>query len=43
MRVLLTFSIDPEKGDTLIKEGRIGETMAPYLKSFSPKQRTSHL
>ena len=27
MRILITFSINPEKGDQLIKEGRIGETM----------------
>jgi hypothetical protein len=43
VRILLTFSIDPEKGDQLIKEGRIGETWAPYSKSFSLKQRISQM
>ena len=53
MRILLSFTIHPDKGDALIKEGRIGETMAtileelkpwrPYSKSFSPKRRTSQL
>ena len=37
MRVLLTFSIDPEKGDQLIKEGRIGETMASILEDLQPE------
>ena len=43
MRILLTFSINPEKGDQLIKEGRIGETMGPYSKSLSLKQRISQM
>ena len=37
MRVLLTFSIDPEKGDQLIKEGRIGETMESILQDLQPE------
>jgi hypothetical protein len=37
MRVLLTFTIHPDKGDALIKEGRIGETMAPVLEELQPE------
>ena len=37
MRVLLTFSIQPEKGDALIKEGRIGETMESILEELQPE------
>ncbi len=37
MRILLTFSIQPEKGDALIKEGRIGETMASILEDLQPE------
>ena len=37
MRVLLTFSIHPEKGDQLIKEGRIGETMESILEELQPE------
>ena len=37
MRVPLTFSIDPEKGDALIKEGRLGATMAPILEDLQPE------
>ena len=37
MRILLTFSIDPEKGDRLIKEGRIGETMGSILEQLRPE------
>jgi hypothetical protein len=37
MRILLTFSIDPEKGDQLIKEGRIGETMESILEELQPE------
>jgi hypothetical protein len=37
MRVMLMFSIQPEKGDTLIKEGRIGETMASILEELQPE------
>ncbi len=37
MRVLLTFSINPEKGDQLIKEGRIGETMESILQDLQPE------
>jgi hypothetical protein len=28
VRILLTFSINPEKGDELIKEGRIGDSVS---------------
>src|ERR671921_498366 len=37
VRVMLTFSINPEKGDRLIKEGRIGETMASILEDLQPE------
>ncbi len=37
MRILLTFSINPEKGDQLIKEGRIGETMESILEELQPE------
>src|SRR5215203_5030785 len=37
MRILLKFSIDPENGDTLIKEGRMGETMASILEELQPE------
>ena len=37
MRILLTFSINPEKGDQLIKEGRIGETMSSILEELQPE------
>ena len=37
MRVLLTFTINPEKGDQLIKEGRIGETMESILEELRPE------
>ena len=37
MRILLTFSINPEKGDQLIKEGRIGETMGSILEELQPE------
>ncbi len=37
MRVLITFSINPEKGDQLIKEGRIGETMESILEDLQPE------
>ena len=37
MRILLTFSIDPEKGDELIKGGRIGETMQSILEQLQPE------
>jgi hypothetical protein len=43
VRILVTFSIDPEKGDQLIKEGRIGETMGSILDELSLKQRTSRM
>ena len=37
MRVMLAFSIHPEKGDALIKEGRIGETMESILQELQPE------
>ncbi len=37
MRVMLSFRIDPEKGDALIKEGRIGETMESILEELKPE------
>ena len=37
MRVMLTFTIHPEKGDALIKEGRMGETMATILEDLQPE------
>ena len=37
MRVMLSFSIDPERGDALIKEGRIGETMGSILEELRPE------
>jgi hypothetical protein len=37
MRMLLKFSIDPENGDTLVKNGRMGETMASILEELRPE------
>ena len=37
MRVMLSFSIDPERGDALIKEGRMGETMETILQALQPE------
>lgn len=37
VRVMITFSINPEKGDGLIKEGRLGETMASILEDLQPE------
>jgi hypothetical protein len=37
MRILLKYSIDPDKGDELIKEGRLGEAMAPILEDLQPE------
>ena len=37
MRFLLTFSMSPEKGDQLVKEGRIGETMGSILDDLQPE------
>ncbi len=37
MRVMITFSVNPEKGDQLIKEGRIGETIASILEDLQPE------
>ena len=37
MRMLLKFSIDPENGDTLVKNGRMGETLASILEELQPE------
>ncbi len=37
MRIMLAFSIHPEKGDALIKEGCIGETMESILQELQPE------
>ena len=37
VRILVTFSINPEKGDQLVKEGRIGETMGSILDELQPE------
>src|SRR3712207_9417036 len=37
MRILLRCSFDPEKTDALIKEGHLGETMAPILEDLQPE------
>jgi len=37
VRILVTFSINPEKGDQLIKEGRMGETMESILEELQPE------
>ncbi len=37
VRILVTFSMNPEKGDQLIKEGRIGETMNSILDDLQPE------
>ena len=37
MRVMVTFSIQPEKGDALIKDGSIGETMQSILEDLKPE------
>ena len=37
MRILITFTIDPEKGHQLIKEGRIGQTMGSLLEDLQPE------
>ena len=37
MRVMLSFTIQPEKGDALIKEGRIGETLESILEDLQPE------
>jgi hypothetical protein len=34
---MLSFSIDPERGDALIKEGRMGETMETILQALQPE------
>ena len=37
MRILITFTINPEKGHQLIKEGRMGETMGSILEELQPE------
>ncbi len=37
VRILVTFSMSPEKGDQLVKEGRIGETMGSILDDLQPE------
>ena len=37
VRILVTFSMNPEKGDQLIKEGRIGETLGSILDDLQPE------
>ena len=37
MRVMLSFTIQPEKGDALIKEGRIGENLESILEDLQPE------
>ena len=37
MRIMVTFSMNPEKADALIKEGRIGETMESILEDLQPE------
>ncbi len=37
MRMLLSFTIQPEIGDSLIREGRIGETVASILEELQPE------
>jgi hypothetical protein len=37
VRILITFRINPEKGDQLIKEGRLGETMGSILEELQPE------
>ena len=37
MRIMLAFSIQPERGDALIKEGRMGETMGTILEELQPE------
>ncbi len=37
MRVMVTFSIQPEKGDALIKDGSMGETIQSILEEIKPE------
>jgi hypothetical protein len=37
MRIMLTFSIQPEKGDALIRDGSIGETMQSIFEEINPE------
>jgi hypothetical protein len=37
MRVMVTFSIQPEKGDALIKDGTMGETIQSILEEIKPE------
>lgn len=37
MRVMVTFSIQPEKGDALIKDGSMGEILQSILEEIEPE------
>jgi|SRR5919107_1300159 hypothetical protein len=37
MRIMLAFSMQPERADALIKEGRMGETMGAILEEIQPE------
>jgi hypothetical protein len=37
MRIMVTFSIQPEKGDALIRDGSIGETMQSIFEEINPE------
>ena len=37
MRIMLAFSMQPERADALIKEGRMGETMGTILEEIRPE------
>jgi hypothetical protein len=37
MRVMVTFSIQPEKGDALIKDGSMGEIVQFILEEIKPE------
>ena len=37
MRIMITFSIQPEKGDALIKDGTVGETMQSIFEDIDPE------
>src|SRR5215208_6618672 len=37
VRILITFTIDHEKGHQMIKEGRIGQTMGTILEDLQPE------
>jgi hypothetical protein len=37
MRVMVTFSIQPEKGDALIKDGSVGEILQSIVEDINPE------